>query len=383
LSPEHWHEKPLGEVCEIYQPKTISQKEMVADGQYAVFGANGVIGRYDKYNHEDPQLLITCRGATCGSVNISEPFSWVTGNAMVVRPKDSSLDMRFTEYFFRGAIDLGGVITGAAQPQITRKSLAPVTIPIPSLDEQKRIVAVLDQAFAALDRARAHAETNLADVLELKNRSVEYELSSDTLGQTETIGQHVDLLTGFAFKSNAYSDAPKDIRLIRGDNIVQGTFRWDGVKRWPVGDRATYEKYELVLDDVLIAMDRTWISAGIKYAIVDEDALPSLLVQRVARLRAKQSILPRYLGYWVGSTIFEKYVLSIQTGLGVPHVSGSQIESFLIRVPPVAIQSAVVDRLDAISEKCSGLVSAYKQKLADLANLRQSLLQKAFSGQLT
>ena len=63
-----WEIKKLGEVCEMYQPKTISTKEMVDDGLYTVFGANGIIGKYDKYNHEEPQLLITCRGATCGSV---------------------------------------------------------------------------------------------------------------------------------------------------------------------------------------------------------------------------------------------------------------------------------------------------------------------------
>jgi restriction endonuclease S subunit len=72
-----WEIKQLGDVCELYQPKTISSKEMVDDGDYPVFGANGIIGKYDKYNHEEPQLLITCRGATCGSINISEPKSWI------------------------------------------------------------------------------------------------------------------------------------------------------------------------------------------------------------------------------------------------------------------------------------------------------------------
>lgn len=79
----------------MYQPKTISTKEMVENGAHPVFGANGIIGKYDKYNHEEPQLLITCRGATCGSVNISEPKSWINGNAMVVRSKDNSIDFRF------------------------------------------------------------------------------------------------------------------------------------------------------------------------------------------------------------------------------------------------------------------------------------------------
>lgn len=271
---------------------------------------------------------------------------------------------------------------GAAQANVSPKEIASIPVALPFLDEQKRIVAVFDQAFAALDRARAHAEANLADAIELKNCCVESELSSNVLGELESVGPHVNLLTGFAFKSGGYTEDPEDIRLVRGDNIVQGEFRWDGVKRWPVSDRANYEKYELARDDVLIAMDRTWISAGIKYAIVDEAALPSLLVQRVARLRSKPSLLPRYLAYWIGSKFFERYVLFIQTGLGVPHVSGSQIENFSIRVPSISEQEAVLDRLDKIMERRDRLVSAYRRKVTDLANLRQSLLQKAFSGQL-
>ena len=94
-----WQTKTLGEACEMYQPKTISGKDMVEDGPYPVYGANGVIGRYNQFNHEEPQLLITCRGATCGSVNISAPRSWVTGNAMVVRPKNESLEMRYLNIF--------------------------------------------------------------------------------------------------------------------------------------------------------------------------------------------------------------------------------------------------------------------------------------------
>ena len=133
-----WQIKKLGEVCEMYQPKTISTKEMVENGAHPVFGANGIIGKYDKYNHEEPQLLITCRGATCGSVNISEPKSWINGNAMVVRSKDNSIDVRFLEYLFRGGIDLSKVITGAAQPQITRQALIPIEISYPkSLEEQQ------------------------------------------------------------------------------------------------------------------------------------------------------------------------------------------------------------------------------------------------------
>ena len=163
-----WEVKKLGDVCELYQPKTISSKEMVDDGKYPVFGANGIIGKYDKYNHEEPQLLITCRGATCGTINISEPKSWINGNAMVVRPKDNSLSLKFIEYLFLGGIDISKTITGAAQPQITRQTLSPVLISYPSsIQEQQRIVAILDEAFAAIAKVKANNEQNLKNAKEL------------------------------------------------------------------------------------------------------------------------------------------------------------------------------------------------------------------------
>lgn len=142
-----WAEKTLGETCEMYQPKTIGMKDLIPDGPHPVFGANGVIGKYDKYNHEEPQLLITCRGATCGAVNISEPNSWITGNAMVVRPKDGEIDLQFLEFFFRGGVDISVAITGSAQPQITRTSLEPLTVRFPkSIVEQENHV----KAFKSL-----------------------------------------------------------------------------------------------------------------------------------------------------------------------------------------------------------------------------------------
>ena len=95
---EGWEHKKLGEVCNIYQPKTISQKDMIPNGQYKVFGANGVIGRYHSFNHEHAEVLVTCRGATCGTINVSEPHAWVTGNAMVVSPLQDNLSKAFLKF---------------------------------------------------------------------------------------------------------------------------------------------------------------------------------------------------------------------------------------------------------------------------------------------
>ena len=164
-----WVEKSLGETCEMYQPKTIGTKDLVPDGPYPVFGANGVIGRYDKFNHEEPQLLVTCRGATCGSVNISKPKSWITGNAMVVRPKDHALDLHFLEFVFRGGIDISAAITGAAQPQITRTNLSPLLIRYPkSVTEQTRLAEKFEDLTEETQRLARLYERKHAALAALK-----------------------------------------------------------------------------------------------------------------------------------------------------------------------------------------------------------------------
>ena len=134
---ENWTYKKLGEVCEIYQPQTISTEMLVPDGEYLVYGANGIIGRYDKYNHAESEVLLTCRGATCGSINVSAPYSWINGNAMVIHPIDDSVfcSRSFLVYLMK-SIDYSLVITGAAQPQITRQKLSPVKIAIPPIETQ-------------------------------------------------------------------------------------------------------------------------------------------------------------------------------------------------------------------------------------------------------
>ena len=128
---------------------------MSASGMYPVYGANGIIGRYDKYNHDGKQILLTCRGATCGNVNISDGKCWINGNAMVINPDYTGVDF---EYFKLCCIILGqnkSIITGTAQPQITRKSLDTIDIAIPPLNEQKRIVAKIEELYSILDQIEA------------------------------------------------------------------------------------------------------------------------------------------------------------------------------------------------------------------------------------
>lgn len=140
-----WVEKKLGEITpDIYQPETISQDQFTASG-YPVYGANGRIGYYDRYNHETEQILVTCRGSSCGSVNFTMGKCWITGNAMVIN-LDKVID-KYDKYFLFYLLvynDLTMLITGSGQPQIVRKPLLDYTLCIPpTLTEQTAISSLL------------------------------------------------------------------------------------------------------------------------------------------------------------------------------------------------------------------------------------------------
>ena len=216
-----WKTVALGDVCELYQPQTITTKDLINDGKYPVYGANGVIGRYDKYNHEESQLLVTCRGATCGSVNISEPFSWINGNAMVVKPKIQEIDVRFIEYFFRGAVDLTKAITGAAQPQITRQSLSPIAFRFPPLSIQQKIVSKLDAIFAEIDKATAAAEANAKNAEALFQSYLKEAYKSDKNWKTVTLGEVCKVIAGQSPKGTNYNKVGKGLPFYQVKKILE------------------------------------------------------------------------------------------------------------------------------------------------------------------
>ena len=150
--PEGWEEGPLENFCEMYQPKTISKKDLIDDGPYPVYGANGQIGYYSEYNHQYSEVTVTCRGATCGTVNVIPAMSWITGNAMVVRPTGDSMTKSFLAKELE-SLDFSRIITGTAQPQITRATLSTSQVLVPPLSEQHQIVEILEEQLGRLDAA--------------------------------------------------------------------------------------------------------------------------------------------------------------------------------------------------------------------------------------
>lgn len=184
------------------------------------------------------------------------------------------------------------------------------------------------------------------------------------------LGDVADIFTGYPFESSRYTGHPDSVRLLRGDNVVQGTLRWDGVKRWPASALTEeLKKYELQEGDVVVAMDRPWIEAGLKYASIENADVPALLVQRVARLRPGAGVQPGFLKYIVGSKSFTDHVLAVQTGTAVPHISMGQIKSYEFLLPSADHQKAVVALLGALDDK----IGVYRRMCATLDELHRAL----------
>ena len=191
-----------------------------------------------------------------------------------------------------------------------------------------------------------------------------------------TFGEHIDLLNGFAFKSALYSDDENDIKLLRGDNIEPNKLRWRDVKRWSKTEYESLEKYHLKENDFIIAMDRTWITAGLKVAEVKQEDLPCLLVQRVSRIRSLPTLCQDLIKHHFSSYQFEQYVKSVQTETAVPHISATQIREFGLLLPPLPEQQKIAKILSTWDKAISTT-----ERLIDNSNQqKKALMQQLLTG---
>ena len=363
-----WKTVTLGVSCKMYQPKTISAKEMVADGEYLVYGANGAIGRYHNYNHAEPQLLVTCRGATCGAVNVSKPFSWINGNAMVIQPDLSEISLKYMEYLFRGGIDLSKAITGAAQPQITRKSLEPILCSYPPLAEQQRIVAKLDAAFAEIDEAVEVTKNSLLNLRQFHEKFI-----SDTLNTTAK-----NWLTG----------SISDFCTIKSGSTVDKKFEVEAgdIAYLKVADMNIYEnqnsivtssrflkasdvrKTQIIEAGSIIFPKRGGAILTNKKRITDVPICADLNLMSV---KSNGSIHPKLLFYYFQNVDMRR----LGSGSSIPQINNYDIEPLKISFPKdPAEQSALVIKLDDVSQTITGLSKIYETKVAALSSLKSAIL---------
>lgn len=360
---KNWPQVALGELCDIYQPKTITSAQILLSGPYKVYGANGVIGYFDKYNHENTEIVVTCRGATCGTINITEPRSWITGNAMVVNPKDKRvLSKEFLFYILR-ATDFNRVITGAAQPQITRSSLAPFKISLPPLETQNLIVSLLDQA-TDLKKKREEADEKMAIFAPALFHQMFGDPAKNERGWSkEKLSDLCEILNGYAFKSEKYVDS--GTRVIRITNVQKGFIVDNDPKFYPLNTTEPVQRYELREGDLLVSLTGNVGRVG----LLQRDLLPAALNQRVACVRLRSSnILMRYLFVLLNGSMFENECINAASGVAQKNLSTTWLGNFQIPVPPIEKQQRFVELIE------------YLYDLQEKQRAQRMMLANAFDG---
>jgi type I restriction enzyme M protein len=330
-SRSEWPLVALGELGEVYQPKTITSKEISDSGPYKVYGANGVIGRYSEYNHEEPEVAVTCRGATCGRVNFTEAKSWITGNAMVVTPKSDAIDKRYLFHILNGS-ELTSVISGAAQPQITGTALKPFKIPLPPIDVQKQIVDELDRYQKIIDGAR-----QLIDHYRPK-----VPLSADW--PMEPLGKHFTTISG-GTPSKADS------------NFWSGTIPWvspKDMKSWIIEDTENH-----ISEGGLEQSATKLIDAGTVVCVVRSGVLkhsfPVAVITRpmcinqdlVAFIPKSGEVISKFLLYTLISQSHQILENGIKSGVTVQSFHNGFLKNYLIPTPDIETQEAVVSEIEA------------------------------------
>lgn len=192
--------------------------------------------------------------------------------------------------------------------------------------------------------------------------------------QFAKLGAHADILAGPPLDSERFTEVPEDVPLVKGENVQQGYIDWTIAKRWPLNDADNYKRYQLLPGDVVVAMDRPWVTAGLKWAYIKPNDPPALLVQRVARLRGKTTLDQGFLRCLISSLYFSNYIQPIVTGVNVPHISGKQIGDFKIPLPSLDIQKKIAALLTAYDD----LLTNNQRRITLLERMAEEIYREWF-----
>jgi len=359
----------LTALCRPKQWKTISTRDLKSKG-YPVYGANGKIGFYDIYTHENPTLLITCRGATCGTINISEPKSYVNGNAMALDNLSLDVDLYFLKHYLEYR-KLDDVISGSAQPQITGQGLANIKIPLPPLETQQKIASILDAADTLRQKDKAlvakYDELTQALFLDMFGDPV-----SNPKGWEKVKLENIGKISSGSTPSR------------ENDSYYKGPIPW--VKTGEVNGKVIYDTSEKISVEalknsscklypkgsIIIAMYGQGKTRG-QIGMLGIDATTN---QACGVIQPSNKMNFHFL-FQLLQLNYED-LRSLGRGGNQPNLNSGLIKSYEVLTPPLKLQTQFAERVTIIEQQ-KALAQASLEKSEELFN---SLLQKAFKGEL-
>jgi|HubBroStandDraft_6_1064221.scaffolds.fasta_scaffold00797_6 type I restriction enzyme S subunit len=368
-----WATVSLQEICNPKQWPTIPQKDFVQEG-YPVYGANGKIGFYTLFNHEKPTVLITCRGATCGTINVCEPKSYVTGNAMALDDlAEKRVSREYLVYALRH-VGLAKAITGTAQPQITRQSLTAVSIPLPSLAEQRLIAATLNKA-EAIWANRQVLITQLdtltqAIFLELFGNPIQNRHGFPVSPLIDLVDPQRPITYGILMPGPDQNEGVKYVRVV---DMQEGSVELSGIRKTTEAISNAYRRSVLQRGDLLMSI-RGHVG---RFAIVPPELEGANITQDTARL-AMRAASPIFVRECLRTEAFQHWMARHTKGVAVRGINLSDVKRMPIILPSRKDQDDFGRRTTAIDN----LRAVYRASLTEMNSLFASLQHRAFRGEL-
>lgn len=365
----------LKAICMPKQWKTIASS-MLKDSGYPVYGANGIIGYYSEYNHDKETILVTCRGATCGSVNICEPFSYINGNAMALDNLDGKIDIKYLYYYLkkRGFDD---VISGSAQPQITRTSIEKIEIPICEISKQKMIVNLFDKIELLINNQKRQLQ--LLDEL-VKARFVEmfgdpminpYEWKVINISEV----LRAKASNGFFSRRDDYCD-DGNVEVLGVANVVNRMYSQVVDLPRTNANEKDIEKFEVKYGDMLFCRS-SLVAEGIgKASIIPESVQTNILFEcHVIRLPLDlDKCVPEFLQTLSTTKFFRNQIISKSKTATMTTIGQDGILKTNIILPPLEKQKEYYNFVKQIDKSRSRI----QKSLEASQELFDSLMQEYF-----
>ena len=364
--PAGWQQKKLGDICEILDSKRKPvKKENRKKGKYPYYGATGILDYVNNYIFDEKLVLVGEDGAKWNSGDktafITEGKYWVNNHAHVLKPNRKKLLDEILVYSLN-AKNLTSFVTGVTVPKLNQQKLRQIQIPLPPLAEQKRIVAVLDKTFTAIDKIKNNTEKNLANTKELWQSYLQQSFNNPKKNwQQKKLGDVCEkLFAGGDVPKNNFSKTKTDkfnIPIFSNGIKDNGLYGFTNIKK-------------VNKPSITISARGT-----IGYSVLRKETFYPII--RLIVLSPKEKLLDLF---------FLKYVLNnisfLNSGTAIPQLTVPMIKEYQITFPPLAEQKQITERLDYLSQKTTALQETYCKKIQNLIELKNSLLKQAFSGEL-
>ena len=298
-------------------------------------------------------------------------------------PRKEGLEARYFAYVIKGFQDQ--LLTlwrtqGATVESLDTEVVGNTDFPIPPPVEQRAIADFLDRETAKMDALIAKQKELAAALCE--RREALFSSLVENEAATARLRFLANILPGYAFASDTFRSEGNGVRLLRGINLRPGHLDWDDPALLDNEAAGKYARFALNIDDIVVGMDRPWISTGLRVSRIVEADLPCLLVQRVARVRCGREIHPRFVEFALRTRKFLAHFEPDMTGVSVPHISDTQIGDFQIPVPPYREQQRLVEMVQDEDDEITVSLAKLEQFGDQLRERRAALITAAVTGQI-